>query len=74
MDDEKPMRSTFRRYPRQPRAKPGDLILFDGKGRMLDVSANMDFADFDTTGHVLEVDETGMLIAFTEGQEPPWRG
>jgi hypothetical protein len=65
--------SIFRRYRRQPAAQKGSAIYFDSEGRMFDVRDNPQLADFEFIGRVVEVDEQGMLIAFTSGQEPPER-
>lgn len=71
MDEKLAQTTVYYRYPRQPRAQIGSLVLFDDRGRMLDLSCDPATAEFSYTGHVMEVDESGMLIAFAEGREPP---
>lgn len=63
----------YRRYRRQPAAERGTAVYFDGAGRMFDVRDDPQLSEFAFLGHVMEVDEQGMLIAFVSGREPPER-
>lgn len=66
-------RYVYRRFRRQPAADVGHAIYFDQQGRMFDVRDNPQLENFAFIGHVMEVDEQGMLIAFVEGSDPPER-